>query len=102
VSFELRFRPEVLSDVAEAFSWYEGQVSGLGDEFLREYFRALHFLRDSAEAPRRVFEDFRRILLKRFPFAVWYEVEANAAIILLVWDCRRDPERLSGLLRSRS
>lgn len=101
MSCELSYRPEVLEDLAEAYEWYEGQVPGLGDRFLEEYSAVLRFVRHSAETPRKVFEDFRRVLIKTFPFAVWYETDAKTAVILLVFDCRRDPQRLKRILGSR-
>ena len=101
MKYTLRYRPEVISDLAEAVSWYEARVPGLGGRFLREYLERMRFIRSSAGVPRRMFGDFRRVLLKRFPFAVWYEIEGDTAIILLVWDCRQNPERLGKMLRSR-
>ena len=99
--YGIRFRPEVIEDLGRAFEWYESQLSGLGDRFLGEFFDALTFIQSSAETPRKVFEDFRRVLMKRFPFAVWYEVHAGTAVILLVFDCRQDPNKLTRLLQSR-
>jgi len=101
VSYKLVYRPDVILDLAEAADWYERQAPGLGDRFLKEYSRALRFIRFSAESPRKIFEDFRRVLLKKFPFAVWYEVKGKAVVILLVWDCRQDPRSLDTTLRSR-
>jgi toxin ParE1/3/4 len=34
MNLELIVRPEAEADIAEAFDWYEAQVSGLGSEFL--------------------------------------------------------------------
>lgn len=94
----LLFRAQVAADLREAFGWHETQVPGLGDQFLEQFFQTLDFISHSAEAPRKVFQNYRRVLLKRFPFAVWYEIGGDKVTILIVWDCRRDPERLAELL----
>jgi hypothetical protein len=101
VNYELSYRPEVVDDLAKACDWYSSQDPGLDDRFLEEYFAALRFIRHSAEVPRKVFEDFRRVLMKRFPFAVWYQAQPGRAVILLIFDCRQNPERLDRLLHSR-
>jgi plasmid stabilization system protein ParE len=37
--------------------------------------------------------DARRAVVRRFPFAVFYEVMADEILILAVYHSRRDPER---------
>jgi hypothetical protein len=101
VNYQPVFRPEVISDLRDAVEWYESQSPGLGERFLSEYFAVLNLIRRSAETPRKAFDEFRRVLMKKFPFAVWYEVDQNAAIILVVWDCRQNPKKLRAILRSR-
>ena len=41
MSLPLIFRPEVRSDVEDAYLWYERQRAGLGDDFLASVDRAL-------------------------------------------------------------
>ena len=41
MSYVLRFRPEVVDDVAEAYGWYEGRRGGLGAELLQACYETL-------------------------------------------------------------
>ena len=45
-------------------------------------------------------EGFHRMLVKRFPFAVYYLIEDDRADIYAVLDCRRDPEWIAKRLDS--
>jgi plasmid stabilization system protein ParE len=36
-------------------------------------------------------ENTRRARLRRFPFAIYYEVEADQRVVFAVWHHRRDP-----------
>lgn len=57
MSHGVSFRAEAFADVAEAFSWYQAQRSGLGDEFLAdegiEVLAVLHTRRDPTIWRRR-------------------------------------------------
>jgi hypothetical protein len=41
------------------------------------------------------------MLCKRFPFAIYYELERDAAFVYAVLDMRRDPLWIRGELRKR-
>ena len=90
---DLILRPAAAADVEEAFSWYELQRRGLGDEFLASVNEALH---EVAAYPRRqafVFRDTRRVLLKRFPYAVFYRVYPNAVVVVACMHAKCNPLR---------
>ena len=71
VSIRLEFRPEASVDFAEAFSWYQAQQAGLGDEFGAEIDRALMLLLQVPLAGPTVFGQLRRVVVHRFPFAIY-------------------------------
>lgn len=91
--------PEAVADVAEAYQWYESQHAGLGDEFLgclaaaysRIAAQPLHY-------PVR-FDSFRRILLRRFPHAVYFEHDAATIFVHYVFHCAQHPGKLTRRLR---
>jgi len=87
--------PEAVADVAEAYDWYELQQAGLGDEFLRCLEDA--YTRIAAQPlhyPVR-FDSFRRILLRRFPYAIYFEYNAAAIYVCYVFQCAQDPGKLA-------
>lgn len=93
MTLEVRLRPEAEQDLSDAAVWYEGQLSGLGHQFLDEVLVALSSI---AEAPLRypiVHRNTRRALIHRFPFGVYYQVDSTAIVVLAVMHGSRDPRR---------
>lgn len=87
----LTVRPEAELDALDAGAWYEDERAGLGAEFLTE-------LRDTfariEHGPHRfpvVFREVRRAILRRFPFGVFFVVDAETVIVLAVPHLRRNP-----------
>jgi hypothetical protein len=57
--------------LAEAFAWYEQQAAGLGADFLNQFEAVLPQLAQFPESCPMVFLDFRRALMRRFPFGIF-------------------------------
>lgn len=85
--------PEAEQDATEAYNWYEGQEPGLGEEFLRCTETCILSIRRNPELYRKVFEEFRRALVRRFPYAVFYEYESDHVFIYAVFHCSQDPNK---------
>ncbi len=83
--------PSARDDLAEGFDFYERQERGLGDYFLESLFSDIDSLRLYGGIHRQVF-GFHRLLSRRFPYAIYYSIEAENLHIIAVLDCRRDPE----------
>src|SRR2546429_5732878 len=82
---QLRFLPEVLRDTANAAEWYDEEgYPGLGDRFLAVFEAALPSIQDHGEIHRPLYQDFRRILLAPFPYAVYYRYHEDWVVISLV------------------
>jgi toxin ParE1/3/4 len=93
VSSPVRYSPEAFADVAEAFSWYQAQRVGLGWEFVAELENTLALLQRAPEAGPVVHRSLRRALLRRFPYAVYYELIPDKVHIRAVLHMRRHPRR---------
>ena len=70
---EILFLPEVADDLSEASAWYEERHVGLGDAFLSCVEACLEVLRKTPELNEIVYNRFRRALVRRFPYVVFYE-----------------------------
>jgi plasmid stabilization system protein ParE len=62
--------PEAEAELEDAFDWYEGRASGLGNEFTRAVRAAFALITRSPEQFPRVRGEIRRALVRRFPYAV--------------------------------
>ncbi len=85
--------PEAERDVADAYDWYEGRRVGLGEEYLSCLDACIETIRRSPAMYPTVFRDFRRALLRRFPYAVFYEYESEVATVFGVLHTSRHPAR---------
>ena len=86
-------RPAAAADIEDAFSWYERQRPGLGDEFLA----AVQATRDSIAAHPAIYpvihRDTRRALVRRFPYGIFYRVYGEVVVVVACMHARRDPKR---------
>lgn len=100
MGFELRFSDEAADDVAEAYAWYQRQRVGLGEEFLTCVEAATQRLSRHPEACPKVYRDFRRAIVRRFPYSVFYEIVGQQIMVYAVFHAARDPRKWRQRLQS--
>lgn len=89
--YDLRFLPEVEEDAIAGYSWYEEKAYGLGEEFLRMFYACASELTRNALLYQKVYGDFRRRLLRRFPYAIYFRIENTKVVVFgLFHNCGRD------------
>lgn len=85
------FRRIARSEFLEAANWYESRRAGLGGEFLAEIDRCVALLAEHPERLAMVHPGIQRIGAQRFPFNVYFRVEARRIVVLAIFHGRRDP-----------
>lgn len=90
---DLVVAPEAEADIEEAYSWYESRRIGLGEGFLGAVDACVEQIRRWPQMYAVVYEDYRRALTRRFPYAVFYEAEGGKVTIYGVFHTARDPEK---------
>jgi plasmid stabilization system protein ParE len=85
--------PEVELDLAEAFAWYEKRRAGLGEEFLSSVDACLERIRRQPQMYTLIHENYRRSLIRRFPFAIFYEYAEAEVTVYAVFHTSRDPQQ---------
>ena len=96
---KVQILPSAQDDLAEGFAFYEKQQAGLGSYFLDSLFADIDSLAIHAGIHRKVFGS-HRLLGRIFPFAIYYEVRNDTALVKAVLDCRHDPAWIRRKLRS--
>lgn len=86
------FRVEAQAEFNEAFDWYEQQRPGLGIDFLICVAEVLERIESLPEAYEVVFEDVRRVVVRKFPYLILYKVEPSRIVVLAVFHSKRDPQ----------
>jgi len=106
MTLPLVFRRRAQADLAAAFNWYEALVRGTAarawrrvplrpSDHLQITFSTLGTLGTLGLHPDIfgcVYENVHRAVVTRFPFAVFYIMEAKRVVILRVLHSARDPK----------
>ena len=87
--------PEARKDVADAYTWYEEQSLGLGMDFLRCIEATIISIQRNPLIYPIVHESYRRVLVRRFPFAIFFEFNqaGNHSVIYSVFHCSQDSDK---------
>ena len=101
MTYTLRFLPDVEEDAIGGYAWYEAKSPGLGEEFLRVFYAC------TSEIPRnpllypKVYSEFRRRLLRRFPYAIYFMIKEDQVVVIGLFHCARDPRTVRKKLQDR-
>ena len=96
---KLRLLRSAIEDLAEGRSFYDLQQPGIGDYFFHSLCSDLDSLEFQAGIHPMHFK-FHRALASRFPYAIYYKITNDEAIIYRILDCRRDPRKIAADLLS--
>ncbi len=102
MTYHLAFRPEVEEDAIAGYIWYEEKAKGLGEEFLRLFYAKAREIPRNPLLFRNVYNDFRRQLLKRFPYAIYFRIEDEKIVVFGLFHCARDPRFIEDSLADRN
>lgn len=90
MKYQIYFRPEAESDLQRAYDWYEAIVSGLSDDFLISVDAAVHSVQRNPKLYSLIYKNVRRVLLRRFPYGLFYVVRGANIVVLAVFHMRQD------------
>ena len=79
-------------DITHAFLDYEEKRDGLGHDFLLCVEDALARIEKHPLHYQTVYKHLRRVLVRRFPYSVFYFEDDNKLIVTAVFHARSDPE----------
>ena len=82
--------PSAMDDLADGFRFYENHDEDLGNYFWDSIFSDIDSLK---------IYGYHRLLAKRFPYGIYYEIEKNEIRIRAVLDCRRNPKLIRQKLK---
>jgi hypothetical protein len=91
---------EVAGDLNEGSTFYDQQERGIGDYFWDSLVADIESLKIYAGIhPRK--HGVYRMLAKRFPYAIYYEIAEDVAYVVAVLPMRRSPAWIRKQLRGR-
>jgi plasmid stabilization system protein ParE len=93
MAVDLIIASEVQRDINEAYSWYEKRRLGLGEEFLSCLEACIQVIIRTPEICEKAHEEYRRALLRRFPYAIFYDYLNERITIYSVFHTAMDPKK---------
>ena len=80
-------------DIQQAFERYETVQEGRGEVFMRHLDAALTLLRTHPQiAP--LYGNYRRMLIRDFPYGIFYQVQSMRIVVAAIIDLSQDPETI--------
>jgi plasmid stabilization system protein ParE len=97
---DLILTPEAEQDVTDAGDWYEGQRRGRGSKFVGRVAETIEAVRRTPKAFTVVRGDYRRAVVRHFPYVVvyGYDEPAGTVTVYAVFHTSQDPSKLIGRL----
>lgn len=89
---KIRYTDRAKQELDSAFAWYESRRKGLGFEFLESVENSLNRLLMFPELYAVCYANFRRCVIKHFPYVIFYTLENQDIVIHAVFNSRRNPE----------
>ncbi len=84
-------RPKAVADLRTAYQWYQAERSGLGEEFLDAVRAAIERAVAAPQTYAVVHRDTRRVLVRRFPYGIFYRLLDGAIVIVACYHLHRKP-----------
>ncbi len=99
VEYQIKIYKEARNDIYQITKWYDLQVEGLGDKFEAMLNKAMVSLTNDPTAFAHLFDNVRRIRLKKFPYIVFYKVDKLNVYIFGVIHTKRNPSLIKERFR---
>jgi len=99
LSYRVYVRRQAELDAVEAQTWYELRQSGIGRSFSDEFGHTLRQLERTPLSHQKIYGPIRRVVLRRFPYLLWFVVEGEAVVILACTHGKRSRSFIRARLR---
>ena len=84
-------QPEATQETDDAMAWYEDKEPGLGLRFLHGVDVSYAAMARRPETFQPVRGGFRRALMRKFPYAIFFEFDDELVVVHSVFHCSRNP-----------
>ena len=81
-------------DIQAAFERYEDYQQGRGEVFMRQLDLSLTLLRQHPEIAPWYARPYRRMLMREFPYGIFYEPQPSRIVVAAIMDLRQAPQAI--------
>src|SRR3954452_6500923 len=100
-SLPVEFLELVEHDLRYARTFYESWQFRGAEKFHEKFRETVFWIGWNPEMFPRRYKHFRRAIIRKSYFAMFYVVEPQVVTVVAVLDMRRDPRKIHSVLRSR-
>lgn len=91
MGYKLIVQPSAEYDLDEHIASYEKKQIGLGASFLDNFLEKLKLIEENPYKYQIKYREVRKVMIKRFPFAIHFIIEESAIHIIAVHPDKSDP-----------
>jgi plasmid stabilization system protein ParE len=99
MSYTVQYSPEAETDVKEIIDWYAEKSTTTVVNFLVHLKQAEERLRVNPHSFKKISKSFRRIIIKRFPYSVYFIESENIINILAIIHFARSKQYIKNRLK---
>jgi toxin ParE1/3/4 len=88
---EIELHQDADDELKAAALFYETQLAGLGNSFLERISEGFELIRRHPLAGQEIFDDYRRLVARQFPYSLIYRIQDDRVYIIAVAHWRRRP-----------
>ena len=88
---EIELHEDANEELKAAAVFYESRQEGLGESFLQRVSEGFGLIRRHPFVGQPLFDDFRRLVTRQFPYSLVYRVENDRVFVIAVAHWSRRP-----------
>ena len=96
---QVKLHPRAREDILRGIAFYDEQAYGLGEYFKTMVVAAIDSLQFFPAIHVKI-RGYHRMLVDKFPFAVYYKIFKSAVVVYSVLDMRMNPDTINKQLDS--
>ena len=102
MNYSLRFHPELHNDLIRNLKWYQNKDPSLANAFIELFYSSVQKITVNPLAYVKINEDYRRILMKKFPYTIYFYIENETVIVAGLFHVAQNPEKIIKKLQKRN
>ena len=91
MTLPITFHRAARAELIDAADWYQSKRPGLGDEFIVEIERCVTLIAAQPQLYAEVHKRIRRLIVRRFPYSIYFRLETQRIAVLAIFHGSRDP-----------
>lgn len=92
MNLDLKISEQAALETHESYLWYQERQEGLGEKFLNALDELYVAINNRPESFPIYTDNFRRALLGKFPFLIFYKIYQDRIVVFSVFHASREPD----------